>query len=68
MTPKQKVMAVLNLEVPDKVPFADWIDPGMRKTLAVHFGNENMDDVQFHKALGADAICYDEYHFFHGAP
>jgi hypothetical protein len=37
MTPKQRVMAVLNLEVPDKVPFADWIDPGIRTTLAAHF-------------------------------
>lgn len=53
-------MAVLNLKIPDKVPFADWIDPGIRKTLAAHFGNINMDDVQFHKRLGADAICYME--------
>jgi len=60
MTPRQRVMAVLNLEIPDKVPFADWIDPGIRKTLAAHFGNENMDDAQFHKRLGADAICYME--------
>ena len=60
MTPRQRVMAVLNLEIPDKVPFADWIDPGIRKTLAAHFGDINMDDVQFHKRLGADAICYME--------
>ncbi len=60
MTPKQRVMAVLNLEEPDKVPFADWIDPGIRKTLAAHFGNEQMDDAEFHKCLGADAICYAE--------
>ena len=42
MTPKQRVMAVLDLKVPDKVPFADWIDPGIRKILAAHFGNVNM--------------------------
>ena len=60
MTPKQRVMAVLNLEMPDKVPFADWIDPGIRKTLAAHFGDVNMDDATFHKNLGADAICYVE--------
>jgi len=60
MTPKQRVMAVLNLEMPDKVPFADWIDPGIRKTLATHFGDVNMDDATFHKNLGADAICYAE--------
>jgi len=51
-------MAVLNLKEPDKVPFADWIDPGIRKTLAAHFGDVNMDDAAFHKCLGADAICY----------
>jgi len=51
-------MAVLNLEEPDKVPFADWIDPGIRKILAATFGDENMGDVDFHKRLGADAICY----------
>lgn len=60
MTPKQRVMAVLNLEEPDKVPFADWIDPGMKKTLASHFGNENMDEAEFHNKLGADAICFAE--------
>lgn len=60
MLSKQRVMAVLNLEVPDRVPFADWIDPGIRKTLSAHFGNPNMDDAEFHKCLGADAICYAE--------
>ena len=60
MTPKQRVMAVLNLEEPDKVPFADYIDPGIRKILAARFGDENMDDAEFHKTLGADAICYAE--------
>jgi hypothetical protein len=28
MTPKQRFMKTLNLEEPDQVPFADWVDPG----------------------------------------
>ena len=33
MTPKQRIMAALDLQEPDKVPFADWTDPGMRQKL-----------------------------------
>lgn len=63
MTPKQRIMAALNLQEPDKVPFADWTDPGIRQKLVRALGYESLDDAQFHAKMGMDAICYaeDEY-------
>lgn len=58
MTSRQRVMAVLNLEEPDKVPFADWIDPGIRKKLTERLGYETLPDDEFHIKMGMDAICY----------
>lgn len=58
MTPKQRVMAVLNLEEPDKVPFADWIDPGIRQKLTQHLGYDTLPDDEFHIKMHMDAICY----------
>jgi len=60
MTPRQRIMAAVNLEEPDKLPFADWINPGIRKILAARLGDEKMDDLEFHRRLGCDAICYAE--------
>jgi hypothetical protein len=60
MTPKQRIMAALNLEEPDKVPFADWTDPGIRQRLTRALGHESLDDAQFHAKMGMDAICYVE--------
>jgi hypothetical protein len=60
MTPKQRIMAALNLQEPDKVPFADWTDPGIRQKLVRTLGYESLDDAQFHAKMGMDAICYVE--------
>ena len=58
MTPRQRVMAALNLETPDRVPFMDWIDPGIRQKLTKRMGFKELDDAQFHLEMGMDAICY----------
>ena len=60
MTPKQRIMTALNLQEPDKVPFADWTDPGIRQKLVRALGYESLDDAQFHAKMGIDAICYAE--------
>ena len=60
MTPRQRIMAALNLEEPVKVPFADWTDPGIRQKLVRALGYESLDDAQFHAKMGMDAICYGE--------
>jgi uroporphyrinogen decarboxylase len=60
MTPRQRIMAALNLQEPDKVPFADWTDPGIRGELTRAMGYDSLDDAQFHTKMGMDAICYAE--------
>ncbi len=58
MTSRQRILAALNLHEPDRVPFADWIDPGIRRALARALGDETMDEGRFAQALGADALCF----------
>lgn len=60
MTPRQRIMAALSLQEPDKVPFADWTDPGIRNELTRAMGYASLDDAQFHAKMGMDAICYVE--------
>lgn len=58
MTSRERVLAALHLKEPDRVPFADWVDPGIRKRLASSLGDPEMDDADFAVALGADALCF----------
>lgn len=51
-------MAALNLETPDKVPFTDWIDAGIREKLVKQLGFDTLEDDEFHHRLGMDAICF----------
>ncbi|WP_457554178.1 uroporphyrinogen decarboxylase family protein [Desulfobacula sp.] len=60
MTPKQRFMKALNLEEPDQVPFADWVDPGIRQKLVQAMGKESMDDAQFAQGIGFDAIGFQD--------
>lgn len=60
MKPKQRILTALSLGTPDRVPFTDWIDPGIRRKLTTTLGYDELDDVQFHQEMGMDAICYCE--------
>jgi Uroporphyrinogen decarboxylase (URO-D) len=60
MNSRERFMSVLDLEMPDRVPFADWIDPGMAEKLAKAMGREEMDDAELAKGLGMDAIGFQE--------
>lgn len=58
MNSRERFLAVLNLEMPDRVPFADWIDAGMERTLAKALGKKTMNQAELAKALGMDAIIF----------
>ena len=56
MTSRNRFMKALNLEEPDQVPFADWVDKGIRKKLVEAMGGDQMDEAEFAEAIGFDAI------------
>lgn len=58
MTSRNRFMKALNLEEPDQVPFADWVDKGIRKKLVEAMGGDQMDEAEFAEAIGFDAIGY----------
>ena len=62
MTPKERVMAALRLEEPDKIPFIDWVLPKLRaEIIAKKGGNPDMDQAEFAKLIGMDAISMEAY-------
>jgi uroporphyrinogen decarboxylase len=58
MKSKERFMKVLNLEEPDQVPFADWVDEEIRQKLVEAMGANQMDEAEFAEAIGFDAIGY----------
>jgi uroporphyrinogen decarboxylase len=62
MTPRQRILTALEVKEPDRVPFADWIDPGIRKEICLAFGAEDFDDAEFAERIGFDAI---DFHGFY---
>jgi hypothetical protein len=61
MTPKERFMKVLNLEEPDQIPFADWVDKEIRQKLVEAMGADQMDEGQFGEAIGFDFFfLYDD--------
>ncbi len=60
MTSKERFMKVLNLEEPDQVPFADWVDKEIRQKLVEAMGADHMDEGEFGEAIGFDAVGYQD--------
>lgn len=58
MKPRERVLAALNLQQPDRVPFVDFIDPGMQKALV---GKDDFDQEEMARAVNMDAIFFDDY-------
>jgi len=58
MTSRERMLAALSCKEPDRVPFADWIDPGIRRRLAALLGDAEMDDALFARRIGLDALCF----------
>jgi len=62
MTSKERVLAVLNGQQPDKVPFIDWWHNGIREKITKALGGDpHMDEAQFAGLVGMDAICIEKY-------
>ena len=61
MTPKQRILTALEVKEPDRVPFADWIDSDIRKEICLAFGEEDLDDAEFARRIGFDAIDYQDF-------
>lgn len=62
MTSKARVMAALQLKEPDRVPFMDWIEPGIRAQCEKAVGKGPLDEAQFAREIGFDAIGYNDFH------
>ena len=58
MKSRERVLAALNLQQPDRVPFVDTIDPGMQKALV---GKDDFDLLDLARAANIDAIYFEDY-------
>ncbi len=57
MESRDRIMAALNLEVPDRVPFADYAEKAMKEKI---MGRKDFSEAQFAREIGFDAICIEE--------
>ncbi len=53
MNSRDRVLAALNLEQPDRIPFADDIPRSVRELL---MGNKDFTDIEFARKIGMDAL------------
>ncbi len=53
MNSRDRILKALNLEEPDRVPFADYMEDKMR---AILMGRDDFTDIDFARAMGLDAI------------
>ena len=58
MNSRERVMAALNLKEPDRVPFADYVDTIVKQKI---MGTEEIDEAEFAKKIGMDAIYFADY-------
>jgi uroporphyrinogen decarboxylase len=58
MNSRERVMAALNLKEPDRVPFMDFVDTGVKQQI---MGTEAIDEAEFAKKIGMDAIYFADY-------
>ncbi len=61
MTSRERILAALNLEQPDRVPFAEDIARDVRKLIV---GRDDITDLEFVKKLGLDAIDLIPHHYY----
>ena len=58
MNSRERVMAALHLKEPDRVPFADSVDTIVKRKI---MGTEEIDEAEFAKKIGMDAIYFADY-------
>jgi uroporphyrinogen decarboxylase len=58
MNSRERVIKALNLEEPDRVPFMDFVDTGVKQQI---MGTEEIDEAKFSKKINMDAIYFADY-------
>jgi len=58
MNSRERVMAALALKEPDRVPFMDFVDNIIKQKI---MGTEEIDEAEFAKKIGMDAIYFADY-------
>jgi uroporphyrinogen decarboxylase len=58
MNSRERVMAALLLKEPDRVPFMDFVDTVVKHKI---MGTEDIDEAEFARKIGMDAICLTDY-------
>jgi len=58
MNSRERVMAALNLQEPDRVPFADYVDNIVKQKI---MGTAEIDEAEFANKIGMDAIYFADY-------
>ena len=58
MNSRDRVMAALSLEEPDRVPFMDYVDVEIKKQI---MGPGDIDEAKFAQKIGMDAIYFADY-------
>lgn len=61
MNSRERMLAVLNGKMPDKIPFADFINEGVEAQLMKHYGVTSGDKFELAKVIGMDAIYFLDY-------
>jgi uroporphyrinogen decarboxylase len=58
MNSRQRVLTALNLGQPDRVPFMDFIDNGIKSEI---MGTNDVNEAEFARKVGMDAIYFADY-------
>ncbi len=58
MNSRERVMAAMHLKEPDRVPFMDFVDTIVKQQI---MGTEEIDEAEFAKKIGMDAIYFTDY-------
>ena len=58
MNSRERVLAALQLKEPDRVPFMDFVDTIVKQKI---MGTEKIDEAEFAKKIGMDAIYFVDY-------
>jgi hypothetical protein len=55
---RERILAALSLQQPDRIPFADIVDPSVKEKL---MGRRDFSETEFAQILGLDAVGIDDY-------
>jgi hypothetical protein len=58
MNSRERIMTALALKEPDRVPFMDFVDTSIKRKI---MGTSEIDEADFAKKIGMDAIYFGDY-------